>query len=312
VTHPPHGRSAAPAASRYLTPADPHWPPLWRVLDDAPAGVYASGDTAALARPCLGIVGTRRATARGLALAHDLAAQLAAAGWVIVSGLARGIDAAAHRGALAVGGSTIAVMATGPDLCYPPAHRGLLAQLRARGCAVTEFAPGTPPLKHHFLQRNRLLAGLVRGVVVVEAPRESGALHTARLALEAGREVFAVPGPVDLESSRGCHRLLREGAALVESAADVLAELGAPGPLPGAGGTGPDAPGQAAGPPLPDHAGAQWLHRRLDLEGCRRDDLRRHWPGDEGGFVEALTVLELAGLIQRLPGGRLARRLWPG
>ncbi len=326
MTSTPPRRPAAPAAPFHFTVAHADWPPLWRELDDPPAGVHVLGDPAVLSRPCLGIVGTRRATARGLAVAHGLAAQLAGAGWVIVSGLARGIDAAAHRGALAAGGATVAVMATGPDLCYPPAHRGLLAQIVGQGCALTELAPGAPPLKHHFLRRNRLLAGLVRGLVVVEAPATSGALHTARLALEAGREVVAVPGPVDLETSRGCHRLLREGAGLVESAADVLAELGAPGPpsvgpdggvatgIDMAAGTGAPSSGAGAGAPsaLPDHAGALWLYRRLDLEGRGRDELRRLWPGDEGGFVEAVTRLELDGLIRRLPGGRLARRLWPG
>lgn len=298
-------RGCAPAAEVCLNVTDPNWPPLWRPLELMPGGIHVSGDPSVLARPCLGIVGTRRATPRGLAVARGLAQKLAAAGWVIVSGLARGIDAAAHGGALEAGGWTVAVMATGNDRCYPPAHRGLLAQIRARGCSVTEFAAGTPPLKHHFLQRNRLLAGMVKGVIIVEAPVRSGALSTAREALDAGREVFAVPGPVDVETSRGCHRLLREGACLVESAADVLEVLGAPDPAGALTGLG-------AGAALPDHAAARWLLGRLDLEGCGRDQLRRQWPGDERGFVEGLTELELAGLIRRLPGGRLARRLWPG
>jgi len=299
------GRGHAPDTCVCLDVSDPNWPPLWRPLELMPRAIHVNGDPAVLALPCLGIVGTRRATPRGLAVARGLAQKLANAGWVIVSGLARGIDAAAHSGALEAGGRTIAVMATGNDRCYPPAHRGLLAQIRARGCSVTEFTPGTPPLKHHFLQRNRLLAGMCKGVIIVEAPVRSGALTTAREALDAGRDVFAVPGPVDVETSRGCHRLLREGACLVESAADVLEVLGAPdaaGALTGLG----------AGPALPDHAAARWLHARLDLEGCGRDQLRRQWPGDEQGFVEGVTALEMAGLIRRLPGGRLARRLWPG
>ena len=219
---PANDAAAAPPAPRWLRDDDPHWPPLWHTLDVPPPAVHACGDTSVLARPCLGIVGTRGASPRGLALARDLARRLAAAGWVVTSGLARGIDAAAHKGALDAGGDTVAVMATGTDGCYPWAHRGLLAQVRAHGCSITQFAPGTPPLKHHFLQRNELLAGLVHGVIVVEAPAHSGALDTARRALDAGREVFAVPGPVDVETSRGCHQLLRDGAWLVEQAEDVL------------------------------------------------------------------------------------------
>jgi DNA processing protein len=299
------GRELAPDAETCLHPSDPNWPPLWRPLLLMPPSIHVRGDASVLAGPCLGVVGTRRATPRGLAVAHGLARKLAAAGWVIVSGLARGIDAAAHRGALEAGGRTVAVMATGNDLCYPRAHRGLLAQVRAQGCSVTEFPPGTPPLRHHFLQRNRLLAGMVTGVIIVEAPYRSGALNTAREALDAGRDVFAVPGPVDVETSQGCHQLLREGAWLVETAADVFQVLGAPDPAGALAATGP-------GPALPDHAAARWLFDRLDLEGRGRDELRRQWPGDEAGFVEGLTALEMAGLIRRLPGGRLARRLWPG
>ena len=299
------GRLPAADACRFLTPEDPCWPPLWRPLDPPPPGVWAHGDPRVLKCPCLGIVGTRRATARGVVVARALARQLAAAGWVIASGLARGIDAAAHRGALDGGGWTVAVMATGTDRCYPTAHRGLLAEIRARGCSLTQFPAGTPPLKHHFLERNQLLASLASGVIVVEAPARSGALATAREALDAGREVFAVPGPVDLETSRGCHQLLRDGAILVESAADVLAAVGIPDPA-----------GLAAlddeDRPRPQQAGALWLYARLDLEGCARDELRRQWPGDEQGFVEGLSALEMCGLIRRLPGGRLARRLWPG
>jgi DNA processing protein len=297
------------AQARWLRDDDPHWPPLWRTLDVPPPAVHACGMTGALARPCLGIVGTRNATPRGLAFARDLAQRLSAAGWVITSGLARGIDAAAHKGALDAGGLTVAVMATGNDGCYPYAHRGLLAQVRAQGCSITQFRPGTPPLKHHFLQRNELLAGLVHGVVVVEAPKDSGALDTARRALNAGREVFAVPGPVDGKRYEGCHNLLREGACLVEKAEHVLEVLGLPdrdGLIRG------DAARAAATPPLPDHAAARWLWDRLDPNGTGRDELRRQWPGDEHGFIEGVTALELAGLIHRLPGGLLARRIWTG
>lgn len=280
------------------------WPASWQP-ERSPliTDLHVEGDASALKALCIGIVGTRQPTPRGLEVARTLAAQLVATGCVVVSGLARGIDAAAHRGALAAGGRTIAVMATGTDLCYPQAHRGLLREIRRHGCSVTPFAPGTPPLKHHFLMRNQVLALLVELVVVVEAPMRSGALSTAREAADADRDVLAVPGPVDVETSRGCHKLLREGAGLVETAADILAALGARAPL-------LPAPPLPPEPPLPDHAAARWLWRRIDLGGCGRDELRREWAGDERGFLDGLTALELAGLIRRLPGGRLARSIW--
>jgi len=280
------------------------WPASWQP-ERSPliTELHVEGDASALRGLCIGIVGTRQPTARGLEVARVLAAQLAATGCVVVSGLARGIDAAAHRGALAAGGRTVAVMATGTDLCYPQAHRGLLREIRRQGCSVTPFAPGTPPLRHHFPLRNQVLALLVEAVVVVEAPSRSGALTTAREAADADREVLAVPGPVDAETSRGCHRLLRDGAGLVESAADILAALGSRAPL-------LPAPPLPAAPPLPDHAAARWLWRRLDLGGRGRDELRREWAGDERSFVDGLTALEMGGLIRRLPGGRLARSIW--
>lgn len=305
----PQGQSRpgyrTPAAPVALAPDDPYWPALWRELTNPPAGVQVSGEPAVLGSPAVAIVGTRRATPRGLALARGLAARLALEGWTIVSGLAAGIDAAAHQGALHAGGLTVAVMATGIDLTYPWHHRALRSLIEAGGCCVTEFPGGTPPLKHHFPQRNRLIAGLVRGVIVVEAPRRSGALDTARRALDANREVFAVPGPVDLPSSRGCHALLKEGAHLVESAQDVVDVLGRPGPFSLAAAL----PWGRALQPAPGSS-ARWIFDRLDLEGVSRDDLRERWPGGEDTWQEGLLALEMADLIQRLPGGRLARRIW--
>ena len=281
----------------------PGWPELLDQLHDTPPSLHTVGDAALLLRPCLAIVGTRRATPRGLAVARTLGAQLAARGRTVVSGLALGIDGAAHRGALDAGGPTVAVMATGPDTTYPPAHRGLRREIEAAGCTVTECAPGTPPLRYAFPRRNRLIAGLSRAVIVVEAPLRSGALLTAQLALDADREVFAVPGPVDLETSRGCHGLLREGAHLLESAADVDRVLGLPGPAPD--------PAAAFGPPRPAAgSAARWILDRLDLEGTPRDVLYARWPGTDPEWSEGLLALELAGLIRRLPGGRLAPTLW--
>ena len=294
-----------------LTPAHPQWPKSWRHLNDPPDRIHVRGNSEVLNRPVLAMVGTRRATNRGLAVARSLAAGLAAQGWVVASGLALGIDREAHLGALDVGGATIGVMATGSDLVYPAAHRELKARLEVEGCSLTEFPPGTPPLKHHFPRRNRLIAGLARGVIVVEAPRRSGAMLTAMLALDYNREVFAVPGPVDLDTSRGCHHLLREGAHLMEGLEDVGRVLGRP--------QGGAETGSGEEIPFPDRAeqpvpgsSARWIMDRLDLEGTRRDELRARWPGTEETWTEGILALELAGLIRRLPGGRVARRIWSG
>ncbi len=306
----PLKKKAGPPACVVCFGADDHrWPSLWRHIPDPPATAHVQGDPHWLKSPAVAIVGTRRATNRGLAVAAGLAQALSLRGWVIVSGLATGIDAAAHQGALDVGGGTVAVMGTGPDLIYPRANQGLHAAVIKQGCSVTEYEPGTPPLKHHFPARNRLIAALARAVIVVEAPLKSGAMHTANVALEYDREVFAVPGPVDLDNSRGCHRLLRDGAHLIESSDDVERILGAPEPIvpPAAGGD----LFRGALDPAP-HSSARWIIDRLDLEGVRRDDLRRRWPGSEETWVEGLTALELAGLIRRLPGGRIARRIWAG
>jgi DNA processing protein len=244
-------------------------------------------------------------------VATGLARALALRGWTIVSGLALGIDTAAHTGALEASGATVAVMGTGPDQIYPRANQHLHARLVASGCSLTEYAPGMPPLPHHFPTRNRLIAALAQAVIVVEAPLKSGAMHTANVALDYDREVCAVPGPVDSDNSRGCHRLLRDGAHLIENVDDVTRILGEPAADPApehrAAGPGPD-------PTPPDpvpRSPARWIMDRLDLEGVRRDDLRERWSGTEAAWVEGLTALELAGLIRRLPGGRIARRVWP-
>lgn len=294
-----------------IEPGHPHWPRLWEQINDPPAEVRVRGNPAVLNEPAIAIVGTRRASARGLAVARALAAELAAHGWVIVSGLALGIDGEAHRGALSVQGRSVGVMATGSDLVYPSAHRTLKAGLETDGCTLTEFPPGTPPLKFHFPRRNRLIAGLARGVIVVEAPRKSGAMLTAMLAVDYNREVFAVPGPVDLETSRGCHHLLRQGAHLAESVRDIERVLG--DPCPKVEKNNKQDADRGNDIPFPqDGSAARWIMDRLDLEGVSRDGLRQRWPGTEGIWQEGLLALELAGLIRRLPGGRLARRIWSG
>ncbi len=291
-----------------LTPHDPRWPELWRNIDVPPVRVRGTGDPSVLATPAIAVVGTRRPSPRGRAVAQRLARDLAAAGWTIVSGMALGIDAAAHEGALAGGGRTVAVMATGADRTYPARHVDLRRRIEADGCAVTEAEDGVAPLPFVFPRRNRLISGLALGVVVVEAPLRSGALQTAFHGLNQGREVFAVPGPVDDDGCRGCHHLLRQGAHLAEGARDVFDVLGRPRPLElGA----QDPAGCGNGTPLPlAGSSARWIWDRLDLTGLRLSELRRSWAGKEVVWLEGLLALEMAGLIVRLPGGRVARRIW--
>ncbi|MGA0840025.1 MAG: DNA-processing protein DprA [Pseudomonadales bacterium] len=200
---------------------------LWRI-PDPPMSLFFCGNPALLRKPSIAIVGARRCTPIGAALAAEMAADLAQAGFVVVSGLARGIDAAAHEGALAAG-STGAILGSGFDHIYPPEHRRLADRIRQSGYVLTEYLPDAKPLGFRFPERNRLISGLCQAVVVVEASDRSGSLITARLALEQGREVMVVPGSVRSPVSRGCHRLIREGAALVESGRDVLEALGLPG-----------------------------------------------------------------------------------
>jgi DNA processing protein len=201
------------------------YPPLLAQVPGAPHLLWVRGRAAALAQPQLAMVGSRNPTAMGLRTAREFAHYFASVGLTITSGLARGIDAASHEGALAAGGETIAICGTGLDTDYPRSNAGLAARIAAQGALVSEFPPGTEPRRENFPQRNRIISGLAGGVLVVEAARGSGSLITARAAAEQGREVFAIPGSIHSPLSRGCHELIRQGAQLVEDAADVLAEL---------------------------------------------------------------------------------------
>lgn len=213
---------------RVLVYSDPCYPPLLRKLAAPPLALYVAGDVASLVRPQVAVVGSRSASGAGLRIARQLADALARAGLVVTAGLAVGIDGSAHRGALAAGGRTIAVLGSGLQRIYPGSHSRLAVELAASGALVSEFSLKAAPLPRHFPQRNRLISGLSLGVVVVEATIRSGSLITARHALDQGRELFAVPGSIHNPLARGCHRLLRDGACLVESAADILEELGLP------------------------------------------------------------------------------------
>ncbi len=204
---------------------DAAYPPLLRRIASPPAMLFVAGDADLLWRPTVAIVGSRTATAGGRVNAGQFAAALARAGLCIGSGLAAGIDAAAHQATLDAGGMTVAVLGTGPDIAYPARHRALMARIAEAGAVVSEHPPGTQPLRTHFPSRNRILVGLSLGIVVVEAAIRSGALITARLAGDAGREVFALPGSIHNPMARGCHRLIREGAALVETPTEVAETL---------------------------------------------------------------------------------------
>jgi DNA processing protein len=275
-----------------LWPGAPAYPARLRDIDTPPPLLFVLGPVARLEEPMLAMVGSRRATAAGLDIAAALAADLVRAGLGVCSGLALGIDAAAHRGALAAGGLTVAVSGVGIDRVYPWRHRALQQQLLdAGGVLVSEFPPGVPALKHHFPRRNRLVSGLSLGVLVVEAAQRSGSLVTARLALEQGREVFAVPGSVRNPQSAGCLQLLRDGAVLTRGADDVLEELFgvsrlAPQPT----------PGYAPVPAGLDPAARQVLEALgddpVDLDGLLR---RTGLPAP--ALQQALTALEIAGLL---------------
>ncbi|MCX8048538.1 MAG: DNA-processing protein DprA [Methylohalobius sp.] len=208
-----------------LTLNDSAYPPQLKEVSSPPPILFVYGQPETLRRPQLAIVGSRHPTATGRQLAFDFAETLAELGFVITSGLAIGIDGAAHQGALAGGGQTIAVVGTGPDLVYPPQHRNLMAEIVKKGAIVSEFPPGTPVRAKHFPRRNRLIAGLSMGTLVVEAGTKSGSLITARFALEEGREVMAIPGSIHNPQSKGCHALIRQGAKLIETVEDILEAL---------------------------------------------------------------------------------------
>ncbi|MGY6630940.1 MAG: DNA-processing protein DprA [Wenzhouxiangella sp.] len=208
-----------------ITLEDPLYPPLLKSLDEPPLALFVVGDPGHLVRPQVAIVGSRNATTGGLDHARDFAATLARAGFVITSGLADGVDGQAHGGCLDAGGQTLAVMGTGPDRVYPARHKALARRIVTSGALITQFVPGTEPKPGHFPVRNRVISGMSLGTLVVEAGLRSGSLITARQAADQGREVFAIPGSVHNPLARGCHRLIRDGARLVETADEVVEAL---------------------------------------------------------------------------------------
>jgi DNA processing protein len=292
---------AGPARS-LLTADGHHYPVQLAAVPGMPAALFVQGDPSVLARPQVAIVGSRAATAAGCETAFGFAARLAAHGFAITSGLATGIDAAAHRGALAAGGVTIAVCGTGLDRVYPTGHERLAEEIAAAGALVSEFTTGTPPAPHNFPRRNRLMSGLARGVLVVEAAARSGSLITARLAGEQGREVMAVPGSIHNPLARGCHRLIKDGAALVETVDDVLSALGV-SRLESA----PDARESAKIPQGTLDSDAEMLLNALGFEPTDLDRLVERTGMSARSVLSKLQLLELEGRVEALAGGRYSR-----
>ncbi len=293
-----------------ITLADHRYPRLLAQIPDPPLALFVQGQYAVLADPQISIVGSRNPTAGGRDNACAFAGALARAGLTITSGLASGIDAAAHRGALGAGGTTLAVLGTGPDRVYPASHLELARQIARQGALVSEFPPGTGVRPGHFPRRNRLISGLSLGVLVVEATLRSGSLITAKLAAEQGREVFAIPGSIHNPLARGCHQLIREGAKLVEAAQDVLAELGPQ--------LGPLEPVSDAQDPEGTRDRGEGLdddYRRL-LDSLGFDpvpvDVLVARTGLAAQTVASmLLLLELQGHVSSIPGGRYARATRP-
>ncbi|HEY6130576.1 MAG TPA: DNA-processing protein DprA [Halioglobus sp.] len=275
---------------------DDGYPPLLRAIHDPPPLLYVRGDSALLLEAHLAVVGSRRASAPGLRIAHTLSGQLVSAGLHICSGLALGIDSAAHRGALEAGGKSIAVMATGIDRVYPHRHQALAAQLERAGCLVTEFPIGTPPLRQNFPQRNRIISGLSLGVLVVEAALPSGTLITAGTALEQGREVFALPWSMLHDGGKGCLQLIRDGAKMVQDVDDILEELGPLYALHRGEGA---APGVAGDVPTEE----SWLWVLVGFEAVALDELVLRSERPVAQVLASLSALELAGLVARTVGG---------
>ncbi len=287
--------------------ADPRYPARLLEIGDPPPLLYVTGDPATLALPTLAVVGSRHATAAGQGNARAFAHSLADAGLAIASGLALGIDAAAHRGALeAAEGRTVAVLGTGIDSVYPAENRELARQVAARGALVSELPLGTAPQRWNFPRRNRLIAGLSMGVLVVEAATRSGSLITARLAGEFGREVFAIPGSIHSPVARGCHALIRQGAKLVESADDVLSELRILRARPAPAATAQASAAEAAGQSGSGIAAA--VLATMGWDPARFDELAQRVGQEAGALNETLLELELSGVVERLADGRYQRR----
>jgi len=281
--------------NRLLAWGDAAYPEYLRNTTGAPLLLYVKGRAALLHQRSVAVVGSRNASRQGVLNAGHLAQALSDAGLTVVSGLALGIDAAAHAGGLDGPGGTIAVLGTGIDRIYPARNGALARRIADEGCLVSEYALGAPPSRDNFPRRNRIISGLARGVLVVEAAAKSGSLITARLALEQGRDVYAVPGSIHATLSKGCHQLIREGAKLVESAADVLQAMQML------------ADGEAGARTAPDDSFVDRVLEAMGEDPVQADVLALHLGQAPGELQGQLLALELAGLLERLPGGMFQR-----
>ena len=292
------------ADNRYLlTIDDQRYPALLREISDPPPLLYVQGDVSLLSQWQLAIVGSRNPSASGRQTAFDFSRYLASGGLTITSGLAAGIDGAAHQGALAAGGKTIAVVATGLDRVYPAKHRELAHQIAEQGVIVSEFPLGTSPRAELFPRRNRIISGLSLGTLIVEAALKSGSLITARMAMEQAREVFAIPGSIHNPLARGCHQLIREGAKLVETADDILEELGA---LAGVSAPESESPAEEKVSHKKD-GDYQILFETLGFDPIPIDKLIENSGLTADAVSSMLLLLELEGEVESLPGGRYVR-----
>jgi DNA processing protein len=291
------------AGIRLILSSDADYPRMLGEICDAPQVLYCRGEMQPRDHLAIAIVGSRRCTVYGRQQAERLADGLSRAGVTIVSGLARGIDSAAHRGALSAGGRTLAVMATGLAHMYPPEHADLASEVAAHGALISESRLEQPPVAGLFPQRNRIISGLSLGVIIVEASRRSGALHTARHAMEQGREVFAVPGRIDSLASEGCHDLIRDGATLVRGVDDVLESLGPlVEPVKTDGEAAVHDPRELT---LNDQERAVLAH--VPLDATHVDEIVRNAGMESSRVLATLTVLEMKRMIRRLPGGYYVR-----
>jgi DNA processing protein len=282
-----------------LTLGDERYPRALLDIPDPPLMLYVKGRVELLSSPALAVVGSRNATAQGVANAEKFSEVLSQGGLTIVSGLALGIDTAAHKGGLRGSGSTVAVIGTGADIVYPARNRGLAHQIADEGCIISEYALGTPAIASNFPRRNRIISGLASGVLVIEAAAQSGSLITARMAGDQGREVFAIPGSIHSPLSKGCHLLIKQGAKLVESAQDILEELGNYRSMPPLTRlTEPDDPTKTACSPLLTAMG---------FDPVDFDTLAARCQLDSGTISAQLLALELDGRVELLPGGMYRR-----
>jgi len=292
--------------NHFIPLTSPQYPPQLRDISDPPLGLFVQGDPAVLRLPQIAIVGSRNPTRSGADNAMQFGGFLAGYGLVITSGLALGIDAAAHRGALQVNGLSVAVLGCGLDQIYPSSHRELAEAISREGALASEFPPDTPPRPGLFPRRNRVISGLSLGVLVVEAALRSGSLITARQALEQGREVFAIPGSIHNPLAKGCHQLIRQGAKLVETGADVLEELAPQLQV------HPTAAASAAEPPEPVlDADYRKLLDALGFDPTSTDTLIARTGLSAAEVASMLLVLELEGHVSSQAGGRFQRQLKP-